>query len=464
MRATHRNRRQLVRVMVIAMCLALSALPVHAAGRAWLHATLLRSTPAANSHLTQPPDTIRLLFSEAVVSELSQISLTRPDGTTAALVAGLGPHDVHTLLAGVPPLPGGSYRVVWRAISADGHPVDGNFIFFIDTGADSSMTPGSAIAPIAPPEGNVGPAAASGNSIAPPSPMAMKDEPSAVAVSLLRGLGLGAMMSGIGLLFFGAAAGSRRNLDPEKLVVRLITIGSLLLVAHMVAWLYHISPTNGVSGEVLAKTLDSRIGRIEAIRVMLALLTLWALALAGRKSLALFFGVACLLISGAVGHSAGIDPQWAVPAKMVHLLSGSVWLGGLLWLLWTFRRDVTAFRIEARRVSGAALIAIIGVFASGVAQTYLFLNSPWDLVHSSYGRLVLAKMAGLLLLVAYGAQNRFRLIPRLDDARVGKRLSRSVAQEITIMTIVILIGGFLVYLPTPPMPVSPTAPLTAISR
>ncbi len=358
MRVTHCNRRQLVRVMVIAMCLGLSALPMHAAGTARLRATLLRSTSAANSH--------------------------------------------------------------------------------------SSMTPGSAIAP--------------------PSPMAMKDEPSAVAVSLLRGLGLGAMMSGIGLLFFGAAAGSRRNLDPEKLVVRLITIGSLLLVAHMVAWLYHISPTNGVSGEVLAKAVDSRIGRIEAIRVMLALLTLWALALAGRKSLALFFGVACLLISGAVGHSAGIDPQWAVPAKMVHLLSGSVWLGGFLWLLWTFRRDVTAFRIEARRVSGAALIAIIGVFASGVAQTYLFLNSPWDLVHSSYGRLVLAKMAGLLLLVAYGAQNRFRMIPRLDDARVGKRLSRSVAQEITIMTIVILIGGFLVYLPTPPMPVSPTASLTAISR
>ena len=448
MRATHRNRRQLGRVMVIAMCLALSTLPVNAADRAWLHATLLRSTPAANSHLTQPPDTIRLLFSEAVVPELSQISLTRPDGTTAALVVvGLDPHDVHTLLAAVPPLPGGSYRVVWRVISADGHPVDGNFIFSIETGADSSITPGSAIAPIAP-----------------PSPMAMRDEPAAVAVSLLRGLGLGAMMSGIGLLFFGAAAGSRRNLDPEKLVVRLITIGSLLLVAHMIAWLYHISPTNGVSGEVLAKTLDSRVGRIEAIRVMLALLTLWALALAGRKSLALFFGVACLLISGAVGHSAGIDPQWAVPAKMIHLLSGSVWLGGLLWLLWTFRRDVTAFRIEARHVSGAALIAIIGVFASGVAQTYLFLNSPWDLLHSSYGRLVLAKMAGLLLLVAYGAQNRFRLIPRLDDARIAKKLSRSVAQEIAIMTIVILIGGFLVYLPTPPMPVSPTAPLTAISR
>ena len=72
------SRRRASRAVVITLCLALSPV-VASAGRALLHATLLRSVPRANSVLKTPPESVRLVFSEPVVPELSQIALVRRD-------------------------------------------------------------------------------------------------------------------------------------------------------------------------------------------------------------------------------------------------------------------------------------------------------------------------------------------------------------------------------------------------
>jgi putative copper export protein len=256
------------------------------------------------------------------------------------------------------------------------------------------------------------------------------------------------MMAGVGLLLFGSAAGSRRNLNPDTLVARFLTVAALLLTAHLGAWLFRISPGQGLSETFGASALMSVPGIIELGRVALAVLALWAIW-RGRRKLALVLGFGCLAVSGSIGHSAAISPLFAIPAKVVHLLAASVWMGGLLWLGWTFRRDVTAFRIEARRVSFAALIALIAVATSGIAQAVLFMNFPGDLVATDYGRLVLAKIAGLILLIMLGGYNRFRLIPNIDDSRNGSRLSRSVLQELVVMAAIILVSGFLANVPAP---------------
>jgi putative copper export protein len=260
-------------------------------------------------------------------------------------------------------------------------------------------------------------------------------------------------MAGVGLLLFGSAAGARRNLNPSSLATRLLAAGAVLLAGHMAAWLYHISPGRGLSETFGASALTSTLGMIESARVLLALLAFWAIARGGRK-VALILGMGCLAVSGAVGHSAAIEPVLAIPAKIVHLLAGSVWLGGLLWLSWTYRRDMTAFRIEARRVSFIALLAWLAVAASGVGQAYLFLDGPRDLVSTSYGRLVSAKIAGLLILTLLGAYNRFRLVPYLDDSRRGRKLSRSITQELAVVAAIILVSGFLANVPIP-APVNP---------
>lgn len=280
-------------------------------------------------------------------------------------------------------------------------------------------------------------------------------------VSVLRGLGLGSMMAGVGLLLFGSAAGTRRNLNPSSLVTRLLALGALLLAAHLAAWLYHISPGRGLSETFGASVLTSTLGIVASARVLLAILALWAMT-AGRRKLALLLGMGCLVVSGMVGHSAAIQPMFAIPAKIVHLIAASAWLGGLLWLAWTFRRDITAFRIEARRVSFVALLALLVVASSGVIQALLFINWPWDLFSTNYGRIVLAKISGLIILVLLGGYNRFRLVPYLDDSRNSRKLSRSVTQELVVMALIILISGFLANVPVPTRAPAQNAPISAV--
>jgi putative copper export protein len=136
----------------------------------------------------------------------------------------------------------------------------------------------------------------------------------------------------------------------------------------------------------------------------------------------------------------------------VHLLAGAIWLGGLIWLVTVIRREDVDFPAEARRVSANALVCVIAILLSGVLQTALFLNTPGDLIHSGYGRLALIKMVGLAVLIGLGAFNRFLLLPAVEDSSIRPTLSRTVRQEIAIVIILIVIGGFLAYVPTPPVP------------
>jgi copper transport protein len=434
-------RRRIHRAAILVCCLALASVPASALA-ALVHATLLRSTPAAGAQLTTAPQFIRLVFSEAVVAELSQIVVTGSAGAAQTLRVALDPHDNHVLVGDLASLAAGKHTVAWRIVSADGHPVAGNFSFSLIAAAADS-------APASPAESNgITPIAGVVEASTSDVRSQTGGRPTPKLTSALRGLGLGSMMAGVGLLLFGSAAGPRRNLNPGSLAVRLLAVGAVLLGGHLAAWLYHISPGRGLSETFGSSALMSRLGMVESARVLLAFLAVAALT-RGRRQLALILGLACLAVSGAVGHSAAIQPTLAIPAKIIHLIAGSVWLGGLLWLAWTFRRDMTAFRIEARRVSFVALLAWLAVAASGVGQAYLFLDGPRDLLSTTYGRLVLAKITGLLVLTMLGAYNRFRLVPYLDDSRRGQKLSRSVTRELAVIAVIILVSGFLANVPVP---------------
>lgn len=452
-------RRCSIRAAAIALLLATS--PV--AAFALFHAALLHSTPAANSHLTSPPGTIRLVFSEAIVPELSRITLTGPDGTGTLLEVANDPHDVHTLVGRVAVVASGAYKVSWRVVSADGHTVGGTFSFYVES-ASRNVSAGSPAGAASTTLSNLRNSAASDTSGPVPSTAATEVRTLPVFASILRGTGLGAMMAGLGLLLFGTTAGERRRLTARTPVVRLIAIAAIVLVAHMVAWLYDISPNGSLGGDFIAAAFGSTPGKIEALRVVLALLTLWAIGLARRDELAITLGAACLLVSGAVGHPAAIQPFWNIPAKMVHLIAGSVWLGGLLWLIHISRREETAFSIEARRVSAVALWAFFALLFSGSIQTRVAMSSWGDLIHSGYGQLALVKLTGLVVLACYGAYNRFGVLPRIEESGARPSLSRSVKQEIVIIIALILIGGFLANAPTPFVPQSPFAAATVSAR
>jgi putative copper export protein len=328
---------------------------------------------------------------------------------------------------------------------------------------------------------------------APPDVHAAEEAPAAwgptvagapLVPAALRGLAVGSLMALAGVLALAAwprAGGEPAPRRTQRLASALAVAASLLLALHATAWLLTASPDHRLTGEVVSAAAEGGAGRVELWRVALAVLALWALALARRPLLALAFAVGALLASGAAGHPAAIHPAWAIPAKALHLLAGAAWLGGLLALSMLLApaghepadaAPLAHERLtrEAGRVSTLALGAVVLVTLSGVAQALLFLPSPAELLRSAYGALVLAKAAGLLALAGFGAHHRFRVLPRLahDGTAAARRFAVSLRGEVAVMALVILLGGFLAYVPPPALadaatngtagPTSTTAP------
>ena len=420
-----------------------------------MHATLLRSEPAKNSTVATPTR-IYLVFSEEVEPSLGGIRLVGPGGRIVTLKTGGDPRNVSALVAQVPaPLAPGSWRVEWRIVSEDGHPIDGDFGFTVSGGSAGAV---AGAAPSVPDEAHdtasVGPsqrAVPSDSAVAPKgSTSAMKDVP--VPAAILRGLGVGALTALLGLLWF---LGARRDPAPqpraERLASTLAIATGLFLGLHLVVWALAVSPDGSLGGDQIGAMLASRVGRMEVARAALALLACWALVIARRQRLAIAFAVGAILVSSATGHSAAIHPAWTIPSRALHLFAVAAWLGGLLWLLTLERSSVDVVVSEAQRVSSLALAGVIVVSITGLVQTKFFIGEWGELVRSTYGFFALAKIAGLGVLVLFGAHHRFRVMPRLAEAGVADRFSRSLRTEVALLSLVVLVGGLLAYIP-PPQP------------
>ena len=431
---------RLVFLTVLSASAALAVLP------STKHATLVSSEPVANSHLASPPTRVRLVYSEPIEGKLAKVTIVPATAAPIVLRAGADPRDVHAVIAPVDALGPGTYKVEWRVVSADGHPVDGTFSFTV-----GDTTVSAPAAPLTPPQ---------------PAQPAPREEPEVwgpaafgapIIPAMLRGAGLGALMAATGLLLFMAGAkpnaAQRGDARVRSATTAFAIAAPVLLGVHLVTWLINTSPDLKFDPAWAASALTTTVGQIELWRVGLTILALWAWWLARRTRLALAFAAGAVVVSGAVGHPAAIAPAWAVPAKAIHLLASAIWLGGLLWLLIRPAGDDLLLLVEdANRVSSRALWAVIAIAFTGVVQTRLFLDSWSGLVTSAYGLLVLAKTAGLLVLVAFGAYNRQRVMPRLTTAASMTEvatLRSSVVGEVVVIAIVVLLGGLLAYVPPP---------------
>ncbi|MEN5046712.1 copper homeostasis periplasmic binding protein CopC [Pseudomonas koreensis] len=113
--------------LVLASGLLLSSL-------AQAHPKLLSSTPAEGAD-GAAPDKIELHFSESLLTQFSGAKLVMtempmahsPMPMKARVSAGSDPKSM--LVTPLTPLPAGTYKVEWRAVSSDTHPITGNVTF-----------------------------------------------------------------------------------------------------------------------------------------------------------------------------------------------------------------------------------------------------------------------------------------------------------------------------------------------
>ena len=100
-----------------------------AADPALAHSLLLESSPAAGVTLSSPPDTLMLRFNNRIEKPLSRIRLVDAAGGKRQLTLSADGGGADRLIATVPSLPAGTWRVEWQVLSTDGHVVAGRFEF-----------------------------------------------------------------------------------------------------------------------------------------------------------------------------------------------------------------------------------------------------------------------------------------------------------------------------------------------
>ncbi len=119
--------RALLTILILTLSLA-------GASQAQAHPRIVSAAPAANSTVSPSLNEIAIVFNETLFVRFCALTLLDAHGkpvVTGPVTLDAGNrHRLFVRLGG--PLPPGSYRVRWRAVSADTHRVEGAFTFTVN--------------------------------------------------------------------------------------------------------------------------------------------------------------------------------------------------------------------------------------------------------------------------------------------------------------------------------------------
>jgi copper transport protein len=422
-RSPHRViRRALTAALLAAGLVLLTAAPASA------HAILLASSPSDHAHLETPPTTVSLTFNEPVDAPLGAVRVIdqnrkRVDNGDVRAVD-------KTVTVGLEGIGDGCFVVSWRAISADSHPVRGAFNFSVGS-ADSSCS-------------------------------TFVDDSSdrrfEIAGAIARFFAYGGTLLAAGGVLFLTVLHDRG--DDAGALARVVRGAGIVGAGGVLATL-PVQAALATGLGITAITNTSVLGDVAADGVGLAA----ALALAGlvavvaaprRRSVALP-GAAIAAVSFAfAGHTTTTDPRWlSISADVVHVLTASAWVGGvvLLTLMLRLRHRAKADPVPTGRVvdrfTTMATITVLAVTVTGVALGWSEVRALRALTSTTYGRLLMVKAALAAIVALIGAYNHYRLVPALQRATAQGRslwrhLLRTVRIEAAGMVVVLALTAVLV--------------------
>ena len=454
----------MIRVLLFLSVLSTAVLALPASP-ASAHATPVGSSPAPGSVLGASPDEVTVTFSEPVAPVAGNVQVIAPDGER---ISGRATVDGTTVRIPVRRAgkPLGTYLISFRVISADSHPVGGAITFSVG-------------APSARPEA---PVASTGT------------HPSvAVAVPALRTIGYAGLTLIAGPTLFLAFLWPRRR--SRQGALRLIRHG-LGLTAAATAGAIGLQAQQGTGAALwqitpaeLTEVLTSQFGLLLVARLTI----LGALAVllppllrrpertatvparvaepvlvgAGapaplpapapaaapvaprrrphraRVAAVLVLAVAGLATWPLTGHAIAVPlPAVTVTVGVVHMAAMAVWIGGLVTLTGFLLRgtDARVLGVILPVWSRWAALAVIWLVVAGAVQSVVQLGSLPALWQTGYGRLLLAKLGVLAVVLAAAAGARRMVMSR----RGGSGLRRAVGVEVAATVLILALSSVLV--------------------
>lgn len=250
-----------------------------------------------------------------------------------------------------------------------------------------------------------------------------------------------------------------------RVAVLVALAGGLGMLAHQTAVLEDRAAAALERASLLRVLLETQGGTVWLVRhgvLLLLAVFLWTpLDLSRRvdwqlaRAEAAFLALGALGVLAAAGHAVGVEPDTAsaVLADLVHLIATGIWVGGLAPLALLLRSACTGAGADARpyavlaarRFSLVAAAMVAALVVTGALNAAAEVGSVAGLVGTVHGRLLLAKLALLVPVLALGYANRRRILPALggDGATVGRpamrRLAASVLAEAGLLLLVLAI-------------------------
>jgi copper transport protein len=438
-------KRALALLAFLAGWLVFSAVPASA------HVEITSSTPGDGARLAAAPSLVSVTLSENVGIQPGSIKVVDLEGHQVESGPVFQPGEVAEQVAVRlrPDLPDGSYLVEYAFVSADSHPVRGTLAFVVGTGP--LVTSAGAVS------------AATGT------------DPAVNAVSTaVRWLAyLGVVLLG-GLAFVLVCRPAART---DRRARRLLTWGAGLVAVTAVATFVLQGPyAAGRDLEavfdtgLLADTVRVAYGkllllRLAAVAALAALLPrLLRPGLPDRlrsrsENLAMVTGFLVLMTFSATGHPV-TDPVmfFSVTADLVHFGAIAVWAGGLAQLALCLYRPAADEDLVpvATRFSRVAAGAVTAIALSGAVLALRIMPSLPTLWTTTYGLLVLLKIAGFAALLAVASRSRRAvrrsMATRGEETTVTitsnlRRLRKAVAAEVALSTVVLALAALLTVTP-----------------
>lgn len=388
--------------------------------------TVLRSSNPASGAVVPRLERLELFFTEPIVATASHLYVEDPVGYLELPEAAPVDGDTASLAVALPALGDGTYTVTWHVVATDGDPAEGTFTFSVDESLSSAATTPVTLADPAadfPPDTSLAiplddfavvqqiPDAGHGHG------------PGALTESLARvvlDLAIATLVGGMAFVAVVWPKGARLVRTRQVLVaaVGLAALASYELTAFQNAAVGGLGTAEGLAPWHQIDALDFRFGRIAAVRLVLLVI---ALRLVGRlaregvqaarsarwRGSAALVGLGLLETLVLLGHaqSSGIV---ASAARLLHVAGISVWVGGLAMLVGVVlpRRRPAELVAVLPRFSFLATVAVGALTVGGVVLATDLVGSVGSLTSTGYGRILLAKVAVVVVVLAVASRSR----------------------------------------------------------
>lgn len=423
---------------------AITALGLVAAPSALAHAVLVLASPSQGAVLEQSPERVVLRFDESVSTVAGSMRVF--DGRARRVDDGQVDQPTGSELSvGLDAdLPDDTYTVAWRVISADSHPIHGAYTFSVgEPGENASGVVDQVL-------GDEARSAAVG---------------AALYLARLAGLALILLcVGGVAVLAFVVDQDARTRFSRIALsfAAVLLAVVSLALIALTGVDAAGFGLDAVTRWSLSEDVLDAAFGQVWLARAVLAA-ALAVVILLSLRTRSERWHVPAILIGSAIagtpalsGH-ARVEGALSVVSDAVHVLAAGVWVGGLVFLVLVLveaggdRWSLASTAVP--RFSGIALVAVIALVAAGIVNSLVEIGSLQGLWDTTYGRLVLAKIALLVPLLLLGAFNNRISVPRLRSGTSRttdrRRFAGAVALELAVMVAVVSVTAVLVAEPPP---------------